>query len=103
MYRITAEPVHKEWLKVLLVQQTEVVVPFFERRDFAHLEQWLDPSAELSREFAPSGLLPMTILFDADGKELLRVAGEYEWDSEEAIAQVREALAGAGTAADEGA
>ena len=94
-------------VKVLTISQdmrgAEVVVPFFERRDFAHLEQWLDPSAELSREFAPSGLLPMTILFDADGKELLRVAGEYEWDSEEAIAQVREALAGSGTAADEGA
>jgi hypothetical protein len=38
-------------------------------------------------------LLPVTVLFDADGKEVLRVAGGYEWDSEEAIAQLREALA----------
>ena len=29
MYRITAEPVHKEWLKVLLVQETDVVVSFW--------------------------------------------------------------------------
>lgn len=43
-------------------------------------------------KFAQGGLLPTTILFDAQGKELFRVAGDYEWDSEEAIAAIREAI-----------
>lgn len=84
-------------VKVLTISQdnrgADVVVPFFAQRDFQYLEQWLDPKNDLAVEFSDGGLLPVTVLFDADGKELLRVAGRYEWDSEEAIAQVREALA----------
>ncbi|MEE4199346.1 TlpA family protein disulfide reductase [Erythrobacter sp.] len=84
-------------VRVLTISQdargAEVVVPFFEERDFAHLEQWLDPDNDLAAAFTDGGLLPVTVLFDADGKEVLRVAGGYEWDSEEAIAQLREALA----------
>lgn len=83
-------------VKVLTISQdnrgAEVVVPFFAQRDFQYLEQWLDPQNDLAVEFSDGGLLPVTVLFDAEGKELLRVAGGYEWDSEEAIAQVREAL-----------
>ena len=84
-------------LKVLTVSQdtrgAEVVEPFFAARDFQYLEQWLDPQNELAMAFTDGGLLPVTILFDAEGKEILRVAGGYEWDSEEAIARVSEALA----------
>ncbi|MBV7259389.1 TlpA family protein disulfide reductase [Erythrobacter crassostreae] len=84
-------------VKVLTVSQdvrgAEVVAPFFAQREFANLEQWLDPDAQLNQALNPEGLMPVTILFDADGKELLRVAGGYEWDSEEAIAAIREALA----------
>ena len=84
-------------LKVLTISQdvrgAEVVEPFFAARDFQYLEQWLDPSNELALAFSDGGLLPVTILFDAEGKEILRVAGGYEWDSEEAIARVSEALA----------
>ncbi|KEO90960.1 thiol:disulfide interchange protein [Erythrobacter longus] len=83
-------------VKVLTISQdnrgAEVVVPFFAQRDFRYLEQWLDPQNDLAVAFSDGGLLPVTVLFDAEGKELLRVAGGYEWDSEEAIAQVREAL-----------
>lgn len=84
-------------VRVLTISQdvggAEVVEPFFAQRDFQYLDQWLDPDAELSQKFVDSGLLPVTILFDAEGRELLRVAGDYEWDSEEAFARVREALA----------
>lgn len=83
-------------VKVLTISQdnrgAEVVVPFFAQRDFQYLEQWLDPKNDLAVEFSDGGLLPVTVLFDAEGKELLRVAGGYEWDSQEAIAQVRGAL-----------
>ncbi|TRD10665.1 TlpA family protein disulfide reductase [Erythrobacter insulae] len=83
-------------VKVLTISQdvrgAEVVAPFFASRDFANLEQWLDPDAQLNQALNEEGLMPVTILFDAEGKELLRVAGGYEWDSEEAIAAIREAL-----------
>ncbi|UAB79394.1 TlpA family protein disulfide reductase [Erythrobacter sp. SCSIO 43205] len=83
-------------VRVLTISQdnrgADVVVPFFESRNFRHLEQWLDPQNDLAVEFSDGGLLPVTVLFDADGKEVLRVAGGYEWDSEEAIAQVKEAI-----------
>ena len=83
-------------VRVLTVSQdvrgAEVVTPFFAQRGFARLEPWLDPDAQLSAQFTPEGLLPLTILFDASGKEVLRVAGGYEWDSPEAIATIRTGL-----------
>ncbi len=75
------------------VRGAEVVTPFFAQKGFARLEPWLDPDAQLSAQFTPEGLLPLTILFNAQGKEVLRVAGGYEWDSPEAIATIRKALA----------
>jgi hypothetical protein len=72
-----------------------VVIPYFEREGFERLEMWLDPANELGQEFSEGGLLPMTILFDGEGREIFRVAGEYAWDSEDAIAEIREAIGGA--------
>lgn len=89
-------------LDVLTVSQdargAELVEPFFAERDFQYLEQWLDPQNELSSALTDGGLLPVTILFDAQGREILRVSGGYEWDSEEAIAMVSEALEEASSA-----
>ncbi|MEO0698128.1 MAG: TlpA disulfide reductase family protein [Pseudomonadota bacterium] len=75
------------------IQGAQKVVPFFEAEEFANLEPWLDTQTELGVQLADGGLLPTTILYDAHGVEVFRVAGDYEWDSEEAIAQIREALA----------
>ncbi|MEL6737536.1 MAG: TlpA disulfide reductase family protein [Pseudomonadota bacterium] len=75
------------------IQGAEKVVPFFEAEGFANLEPWMDTKTELGVQLADGGLLPTTILYDANGVEVFRVAGDYEWDSEEAIAQIREALA----------
>ena len=75
------------------VRGAEVVGPFFAQKGFAKLEPWLDPDAQLSAQFSPEGQLPLTILFDATGKEVLRVAGAYEWDSPAAIAEIRTSLA----------
>jgi thiol-disulfide isomerase/thioredoxin len=83
-------------VRVITVSQdirgAEVVTPFFADKGFARLEPWLDPDTQLSAQFSPEGVLPLTILFDAQGKEVLRVAGGYEWDSPEAIALVRDSL-----------
>ena len=75
------------------IQGAEKVVPFFKAEGFANLEPWMDTKTELGVQLADGGLLPTTILYDANGVEVFRVAGDYEWDSEEAIAQIREALA----------
>ncbi|MBI1403532.1 MAG: redoxin family protein [Porphyrobacter sp.] len=84
-------------VKVITVSQdvrgADVVTPFFADNGFARLEPWLDPDAELSAQFSPEGVLPLTILFDARGREVLRVAGGYDWDSPEAIALIRKSLA----------
>ena len=84
-------------VRVITISQdmrgAEVVTPFFARAGFAKLEPWLDPETSLSAQFTPEGMLPLTILFDASGKEVLRVAGGYEWDSPEAIAMIRKGLA----------
>ncbi|MEM7701845.1 MAG: TlpA disulfide reductase family protein [Pseudomonadota bacterium] len=84
-------------VRVLTVSQdfqgAEKVVPFFEQEGFANLEPWMDTNTDLGMTLADGGLLPTTVLYDANGVEVFRVAGDYEWDSEEAIAQIREALA----------
>lgn len=84
-------------VRVITVSQdlrgAEAVAPFFAEKGFARLEPWLDPETQLSAQFSPEGALPLTILFDAKGKEVLRVAGGYEWNSPEAIAMIRAALA----------
>lgn len=89
-------------LRVLTISQDvrggDVVAPFFAEQGFSRLETWLDPQNDLGVAFSDGGLLPMTILFDANGREIFRVAGGYEWDSEEAIAQVSEAIAAADSA-----
>lgn len=75
------------------VRGAEVVQPFFAKGGYARLEPWLDPEAALSAQFTPEGALPLTILFDAAGKEVLRVAGGYDWGSPEAAKLVRDSLA----------
>jgi thiol-disulfide isomerase/thioredoxin len=84
-------------VRVLTVSQdvrgAAVVEPFFAKGGYARLEPWLDPDAALSAQFTPEGALPLTILFDARGRELLRVAGGYDWGSPEAAELIRESLA----------
>ncbi|MEL7446851.1 MAG: TlpA disulfide reductase family protein [Pseudomonadota bacterium] len=85
-----------EDLRVLTISQdskgAEVVAPFFAEHSYDNLESWLDPENDLAFEMSGAGAMPLTVLYDADGTELLRVAGGYHWDSEEAIALVSEAI-----------
>lgn len=84
-------------VRVLTVSQdvrgADVVEPFFARGGYARLEPWLDDDAALSAQFTPEGALPLTILFDARGREVLRVAGGYDWGSPAAARLIRESLA----------
>ena len=79
-------------VRVVTVSQdlagADKVTPFFAQRSFKKLEPWLDPGNVLGFE-VESGVLPATILYDASGKEVWRVVGEYDWSS----AAAREAIA----------
>lgn len=71
-------------LRVLTVSQdlqgAEVVEPFFEQKAFTHLEPWLDPENALGFHYR-TGLLPTTVLYDAQGREVWRVIGDHDWSS----------------------
>jgi len=86
----------KSRMKVLVVSQdiqgAEKVVPFFERGNFQELEPYVDPENGLSFGFG-SGLMPTTVLYDAQGKEVWRVIGAMDWDGAKAAALLEETLA----------
>lgn len=74
------------------IKGAEVVVPFLQEKGFERLEPWLDPANELIFHFGQSGALPTTVLYDAEGKEVLRVLGGYAWNSEQAKSLIEEVL-----------
>ncbi len=70
------------------------VNPFLQQHQFLHLQTWLDPKADLSYSLggnAGSATLPTTILYGADGKEIWRMIGGYDWSSDKAKALIAEA------------
>lgn len=84
-------------LRVLTVSQdmqgADKVAPFFAQGGFAHLEPWMDPGNDLG--FAVGGgVMPTTVLYDATGREVWRVQGDYDWSGEEARAAIDAAIAG---------
>ncbi|WP_229954665.1 TlpA family protein disulfide reductase [Parasphingorhabdus litoris] len=87
----------KNRLKVLVVSQdiqgAEKVEPFFAKADFNELEAYTDQENGLSFGFG-SGLMPTTVLYDAEGKEVWRVIGAMDWDGARAAALMEETLAG---------
>jgi thiol-disulfide isomerase/thioredoxin len=78
------------------IQGADKVVPFFETHGFTNLPRWMDPQNDLAFSFGGGGALPLTILYDADGREVWRVIGAYDWSSDEARALVAEAGGGDG-------
>ena len=84
-----------EQLHVITVSQdaggAEKVAPYFAANQFVYLEPWVDPQNELGLHYDNTPL-PTTILYDAQGLEVWRVVGDYDWASEEARAAVREVV-----------
>lgn len=72
----------------------EAVVPFFEARGFDNLPRWMDPRNDLAIAYGGGAALPLTVLYDAEGKEVWRVMGGFDWGSTEAREMVAEATAG---------
>ena len=69
-------------LRVVTVSQdlqgAAKVVPFFASHKYAHLEPWLDPDNTLGDHYA-TGILPTTVLYDAQGREVWRMVGGHDW------------------------
>jgi len=86
-----------EALQVLALSQDiggrELVSRFFARRAFRELEANLDPEMRFMSELKLS-TLPTTILYDADGKEVWRMVGRAEWESERVARLLLEAEGG---------
>ena len=69
-------------LKVLTVSQDRDgvdIAPTFAKAGFKRLEQYRDPENKLGFAYS-TGMLPTTVLYDAEGKEVWRVVGAMDWN-----------------------
>ena len=84
-------------LRVLTISQditgAEKVTPFFAKNSYKHLEPWLDPDNRLSIHYA-TGILPTTVLYDAQGREVWRMIGGHDWSGPRTAAMLGETLGG---------
>ncbi|MFZ2980269.1 MAG: TlpA family protein disulfide reductase, partial [Sphingobium sp.] len=55
------------------------------------LKGWLDPENQFGFHYA-TGLLPTSVLYNAEGKEVARVIGAMDWQSKEAKALLDETV-----------
>ena len=67
------------------------VEPFLKKHGVEGLGVWVDPKGAIPRAFSARGL-PTTILIDWDGREIGRLEGDAEWDSDAALALIRHHL-----------
>lgn len=81
-------------LKVLTASQdldgADKVRAFFAKGKFARLEPWLDRESALGFHFG--GGLPVSVLYDAQGKEVWRVTGDLDWADPKVRGAIDEAL-----------
>jgi thiol-disulfide isomerase/thioredoxin len=66
---------------------------FFEAQGIVNLPMLTDPQQELARDMAVLGL-PVTVILDAEGREIARLTGGAEWDTPEARAVLEAVLTG---------
>lgn len=84
-------------LQVLALSQDmegrQKVTDFFSQRRFTALEPYLDSRLDFMMTLRVD-TLPTTILYDADGKEVWRMTGRADWQSERVARLLTEAEAG---------
>lgn len=66
------------------------VDPFLEKEGLKNLQPYLDKKNELMLALK-ADTLPVTILYNAEGKEVWRMIGELDWTSDEAAELIKEA------------
>ncbi|EQB05900.1 thioredoxin [Sphingobium quisquiliarum P25] len=81
-----AKAYKKDGLAVLTISQDSqgesVVKPFFAKHKLPNLQGWTDPENQFGFHFA-TGMLPTSVLYDRQGKEMARVVGALDWNSKE--------------------
>jgi thiol-disulfide isomerase/thioredoxin len=82
-------------IKVVAVSQdtgpSPSVVAFMKSHGIGTLEPYQDARMGLSGALGPDVVLPTSILFDANGKEVWRYVGDLDWTSPEAAKLLAEA------------
>lgn len=81
-------------LKVVVVSQDNaraLVDGWWAKRNFAQLKPYLDAKSDLGFAY-DTGMLPTTVLYDAEGKEVWRVIGGMNWDGPRANTLLAEFL-----------
>ena len=71
----------------------QAMTRFFEEIGVDNLPLHRDPSQRLAREMAVLGL-PITVILDPDGREVARLRGDAQWDSDSAVAILQALAAG---------
>ena len=87
----------RKGLTVLAVSQDSgphaSVEAFLASHKIADLGAYQDSKSSLSGALGPDTVLPTTILFDANGKEVWRFVGDFDWTSPEAARLIAEGAA----------
>lgn len=82
-------------LQVVVISQDsegrKKVDPFFKDHKFTALQPYLDPENQFGFHYG-TGMLPTTVLYDAEGKEVARVLGAMDWRGKKASALIAEAM-----------
>ena len=73
------------------LDQAAAVGAFFKDRKLTHLAPWLDPENALSQHYG-TGVLPTTVLYDAQGREVWRMIGSHDWSGPRTDAMLADTL-----------
>ncbi len=80
-------------LKVLTISQDmaqpEKVSAFLNDRGLKRLEPWLDPENQLNFHYN-TGILPTSVFYDAEGREVWRFVGGRDWGNAETTRMLAE-------------
>ncbi len=83
-------------LQVIVVSQDDVrnkpkMAKVWEERKLKNLAPYLDSNSDLGFAFG-TGMIPTTVLYDAQGKEVWRVVGAMDWDGPRANTLLSETI-----------
>ena len=86
---------HADKLKVVTISQdidqSQAVGAFFKDRQLSRLAPWLDPDNAMSQHYG-TGVLPTTVLYDANGREVWRMIGSHDWSGPRTDAMLADTL-----------
>ena len=70
----------------------EAAQAFLDRLEIENLKLYADPTLQFAFSVGGANVLPVSILYDANGREVGRLVGEADWASPEAVQLVASAI-----------